>query len=40
MVRSLHFYGYGLLLVAVLAIAGGWWSDHVRLWQRVAALNS
>jgi hypothetical protein len=40
MLRSLHFYGYGLLIVAILAIAAGWWSDHVRLWHRVAALNA
>jgi hypothetical protein len=40
MFRSLHPYGYGLLVVAVLAIACGSWHDHAQLSQRVATLDA
>jgi hypothetical protein len=39
MLRSIHLYGYGALLVVILALACAWWHDHARLSQRVATLD-
>ena len=39
MIRSPHFYGYGLLLVVVLAMACVWRYDHAEFSQRAAILD-
>ena len=39
MIRSPHFYGYGLLLVVVVATAVAWWRDHAQAAQRIVILD-
>jgi hypothetical protein len=39
MLRSPHFYGYGLLLVVMLAMAVAWWQDHAQAAQKITILD-